>query len=553
MIHLCAGFAGCHTPPFLLASRHRNLHHLDPSSHLFRIESEIMYRPRPSLEEFRRLAQQGNLIPVMADFYADLETPVSAYVRLSEHGPAFLFESVEGGENVSRYSFLGYKPRRIFASSEKTTRITEKDGTIREVPTPADPLKLIEEEIASFRPVAVEDAPPFVGGAVGFLSYEYIHRIEPTVPRAEKDELDCPVLYYAMVDSLVVFDRAHQKILLCATVAIGEDENPDEAYARALTELDELDSALSQPLSRQLQPVPGEPAFSVPPGNFERAEFESAVAECREYIHAGDVVQVVLSQRFKKPYGRTPVDLYRTLRTVNPSPYMFLLDTGDFAVVGASPEVHVRLTGDLVEIRPIAGTRPRGKNAASDLEMEKDLLADPKERAEHLMLVDLARNDIGRVCSPGSVHVPDYMAIERYSHVMHIVSQVEGKLSTGKDAFDLMRATFPAGTVSGAPKVRAMQIISEKEQTTRGPYSGALGYFSYDGNLDSCIAIRSALIKDGEVHVQSGAGLVADSVPANEFEETVNKARGLLKAVAISEIVPNDRHYRRKTQPNSKE
>ncbi len=500
-----------------------------------------MYQPRPSREEFRRLARKGNLIPVMADFFADFETPVSAYVRLSESGPAFLFESVEGGENVSRFSFLGYKPRKIFESGEEWTRITERDGSVREIPTPDDPLRLVEDEIARFTPVAVEGSPPFVGGAVGFLAYEYIHRVEPTVPRAEKDELGCPILYYAMVDSLVVFDRAHQKILLCATVSIGEEEDPDKAYERALAELDELDRTLAKPISSPLQPVPPEPDFTVPPGNFERAEFETAVTECREYIHAGDVVQVVLSQRFRKSYDRTPVDLYRTLRTVNPSPYMFLLDTGDFAVVGASPEVHVRLTGDLVEIRPIAGTRPRGKDATTDLEMEKDLLADPKERAEHLMLVDLARNDIGRVCTAGSVHVPDYMAIERYSHVMHIVSQVEGELSADRNAFDLMRATFPAGTVSGAPKVRAMQIIAEKERTTRGPYSGALGYFSYDGNLDSCIAIRSALIQRGEVHVQSGAGLVADSVPAKEFEETVNKARGLLKAVAISEIVENDR------------
>jgi len=503
-----------------------------------------MFRPRPSREEFRTLARKGNLIPVMADFYADFETPVSVYVRLAASRPAFLFESVEGGETVSRFSFIGYKPRKIFESREKQTRITERDGTVTEIPTPDDPLTMIEEEMERFEPVAVPDAPPFVGGAVGFLSYEYIHRVEPSVPKAEKDELDCPILYYAMVDSMVVFDRAHQRILLCSSVAIDEGEDLDAAYDRAIRELDEMDRLLAQPISSPLRPVPGEPSFMVPPGNFERSAFERAVSECREYVHAGDIVQVVLSQRFAKPYDRSPVDLYRILRTVNPSPYMFLLDTGDFAVVGASPEVHVRLTGDLVEIRPIAGTRPRGEDPATDLRMEEDLLADPKEKAEHLMLVDLARNDIGRVCRAGSVHVPDFMSIERYSHVMHIVSQVEGRIAEEKNAFDLMRATFPAGTVSGAPKVRAMQIIAEKEKTTRGPYSGALGYFSYDGNLDSCIAIRSALIKDGLIHVQSGAGLVADSVPASEFDETVNKARGLLKAVAISEIMPDDRDTR---------
>jgi len=499
-----------------------------------------MFIPRPSREEFRLLARKGNLIPVLADFFADLETPVSAYAKLAASRPAFLFESVEGGENASRYSFLGCNPRKVFEAREETTVIRERGGRVREIPTPADPLRLIEEEIALFRPVEIEGLPPFVGGAVGFLSYEYIHRIEPTVPRAAEDHLDCPLLYYAMIDSLVIFDRAHQKLLLCATVAVGGGEDPDAAYDRAVAELRTLAGLLAAPTPGSLRPVPAEPAFAVPPGNFERAAFERAVEECREYVRAGDVVQVVLSQRFRKEYRHSPTDLYRTLRTINPSPYMFILETEDFAVVGASPEVHVRLTGDRVEIRPIAGTRPRGKDSAADLALEEDLLADPKECAEHLMLVDLARNDIGRVCEPGSVHVPDFMSIERYSHVMHIVSQVEGRLGAGANAFDLMRATFPAGTVSGAPKVRAMQIIAQKEGTTRGPYSGALGYFSYDGNHDSCIAIRSALIRDGEVFVQSGAGLVADSVPAGEFEETVNKARGLLKAVAISEIVEDE-------------
>tara|TARA_R100000027_G_scaffold59418_1_gene49737 strand:- start:3955 stop:5490 length:1536 start_codon:yes stop_codon:yes gene_type:complete len=499
-----------------------------------------MFIPRPSREEFCQLAKQGNLIPVLADFFADLETPVSAYAKLSGSRPAFLFESVEGGENASRFSFLGCNPRRVYEANETTTRITERNGDFREIPTPQDPLTLIEEEIARFKPVEIEGAPPFVGGAVGFIPYEYIHRIEPTVPRAQEDTLNCPILYYAMIDSLVIFDRAHQKLLLCATVAIDEGEDPNAAYDRALAELSDLSKLLSAPTPASLRPVPSEPTFSVPHGNFERVDFENAVTECREYIHGGDVVQVVLSQRFEKEYKHTPIDLYRTLRTINPSPYMFILETENFALVGASPEVHVRLTGSKVEIRPIAGTRPRGKNQAEDLRMEEDLLADPKERAEHLMLVDLARNDIGRVCTPGSVHVPDYMAIERYSHVMHIVSQVEGEISPDHNAFDLLRSTFPAGTVSGAPKVRAMQIISEKEGTARGPYSGALGYFSYDGNHDSCIAIRSAIIQGGKVIVQSGAGLVADSVPANEFDETINKARGLLKAVAISEIVEDE-------------
>ncbi|MEM0965431.1 MAG: anthranilate synthase component I [Verrucomicrobiota bacterium] len=499
-----------------------------------------MFIPRPSREEFRKLTSQGNLIPVLADFFADWETPVSVYAKLSGSKPAFLLESVEGGENASRYCFIGCNPRKIFESKEETTIIRERDGSERTIPTPKDPLSLIEEEIARFDPVVLEGLPPFVGGAVGFLSYEYIHRIEPTVPRAEEDVLGTPVSYYAMIDSLVIFDRAHQKLQLCASVIVGENEDPDSAYDRALGEIRAMATLLEAPAPKALRSVPDKTDIPVPKGNFEQATFEQAVSDCREYVHAGDVVQVVLSQRFEKKYQHTPIDLYRTLRTINPSPYMFILETENFALVGASPEVHVRLTGDRVEIRPIAGTRPRGKSSEEDMQMEEDLLADPKERAEHLMLVDLARNDIGRVCKAGSVHVPDFMTIERYSHVMHIVSQVEGRISPDRTAFDLLRATFPAGTVSGAPKVRAMQIIAEKEKTTRGPYSGALGYFSYDGNHDSCIAIRSALIQSGKVFVQSGAGLVADSVPKTEFEETINKARGLLKAVEISEIVHDE-------------
>lgn len=488
----------------------------------------------PNREDFRQLAKKGNLVPVIADVFADFETPVSAYAKLSASKPSFLLESVEGGENLNRYSFLGCNPRRIYESYEDVTHIRERNGESRSIPTPPDPLSLIEEEISKYQPVTVNGAPLFLGGAVGFLGYEYIHRIEPTVPKSGEDRVGTPLMYYMMVDSVVVFDRAHQTLKLCAYASIGEDV--DQSYDAALKEIETLAEILSQPVPTPPRPVPTVQDVKVPPGNFSQAAFEKAVQECREYVHAGDVVQVVLSQRFEKTFKEKPIDLYRVLRTINPSPYMFLFETDNFGLVGASPEVHVRLTGDKVEIRPIAGTRPRGNTPEEDVAFEEDLLADPKEKAEHLMLVDLARNDIGRVCTAGSVHVPDFMAIERYSHVMHIVSQVEGQIADDKNAFDLMRATFPAGTVSGAPKVRAMQIISEKEKTSRGPYSGALGYFAYGGNHDSCIAIRSALIKDGKIYVQSGAGLVADSVPEKEFEETINKAKGLLKAVAISEI-----------------
>ena len=496
-----------------------------------------MMEIKPSPEEFFRLAAEGNVVPVYSDLMADFETPVSAYAKLRTTGPAYLFESVEGGENLYRYTFIGCRPRKIFACGPETTKIRESGKEEYEIPTPADPLSVIEKEMEAYRPVKLPDMPRFTGGAVGFLSYEYIHRIEPTVARAKEEEIPgIPVIYFMLVDSVLIFDRAKQTLRICVNAHVGGD--PATAYERAATEIREIYDILSQ--KRELSPTPlVEPkGIPVPTGNFEPDEFKGLVEKAKEYIRSGDVIQVVLSQRFSKPFRKSPLDLYRALRTVNPSPYMFLMEIGDFSVVGASPEVHVRLTDGLVEIRPIAGTRPRGKTLSEDLLQEKDLLADDKERAEHLMLVDLARNDIGRVCEYGSVHVPEFMVVERYSHVMHIVSQVEGTLQKERNAYDLMRATFPAGTVSGAPKIRAMQIISEMEGSQRGIYAGALGYFSYDGNLDSCITIRTALIKDGSIHVQSGAGLVADSVPENEYWETVNKANGMMKAVAMAEQIP---------------
>jgi anthranilate synthase component 1 len=336
-----------------------------------------------------------------------------------------------------------------------------------------------------------------------------------------------------MSDSLLIFDRAKQTLRLCVNAHVRGDIGT--AYDAAVTELNELYGLLKQP--RELAPAPLiEPAkIEVPPGNFTKTRFEDAVEQGKEYIRSGDIIQFVPSQRFSRPFTRPALDLYRALRTVNPSPYMFILETGDFSIVGASPEVHVRLTDGRVEIRPIAGTRKRGVSASEDTALEKELLADEKERAEHLMLVDLARNDIGRVCRYGSIRVPEFMVVERYSHVMHIVSQVEGDIAAERNAFDLMRATFPAGTVSGAPKIRAMQIIAEHEPTQRGFYAGALGYFGYDGNMDTCIMLRTALIKDGKLHIQAGAGVVSDSVPASEYQETISKASALFKAVAMAE------------------
>jgi len=471
----------------------------------------------PSREAFLQLSRKGNVVPVCTDLLADLETPVSAFAKLRGQGPAFLLESVEGGENVSRYSFIGCNPRKI----------------IKAAPGDGDPLKLLETELAGYRPVEIPGLPPFTGGAVGYLGYEYIHSVEPTVPLAAKDDLGVPVMWFMLCDSVLAFDRAHQTLRLIVNAHVGNDAGA--AYDAACTELRRMQAALAKPTPLASATLGDTGAVQVPAGNFTKTAFEKMVEDSKEFIRAGDIFQIVLSQRFSRQFAKTPLDLYRALRTVNPSPYMFLLDTGDFALVGASPEVHVRLTGRKVEIRPIAGTRPRGKTSAEDIALEKELLADDKERAEHLMLVDLARNDIGRVCAYGSVKVPEFMVIERYSHVMHIVSQVEGQLAPERSAFDLMRATFPAGTVSGAPKIRAMQLIAEKEGAQRGSYAGALGYFSYDGNLDSCITLRTALVKGGQVHIQAGAGVVADSVPAAEYQETLNKASALFKAITLAD------------------
>ncbi len=489
----------------------------------------------PSKAEFLELARAGNVVPVYADLMADFETPVSAYAKLRAHGPAYLLESVEGGERLSRYSFIGCRPRKVFSCGPESTLIQEQGRSAHRVPTPADPLSLVEAELKRFRPVRLPGLPRFTGGAVGYISYEYATRIEPTVPTASRDELGIPLVYFMLSDTLLIFDRAKQTLRLCVNAHIPEGAaGAATAWSRAEAELRELFELLKQTRSLAPAPLIEAPHVEVPVGNFTRADYEKLVESTKEYIRAGDIIQVVPSQRFVRPFAQTPLDLYRALRTVNPSPYTFILDTGDFALVGASPEVHVRLTDGLVEIRPIAGTRRRGATQEEDIALEKELLSDEKERAEHLMLVDLARNDIGRVCQFGSIHVPEYMFVERYSHVMHIVSQVEGRIAPDKTAFDLMRATFPAGTVSGAPKVRAMQIIAEKEPVQRGFYAGALGYFGYDGNLDSCITLRTALLKDGKIYIQAGGGVVADSDPSAEYQETINKAGALLKAAEIA-------------------
>jgi anthranilate synthase component 1 len=495
----------------------------------------------PSLDEFLSLAQKGNLVPVTRKLLADLETPVSAYFKIRGQGESFLFESVEGGEHLGRYSFVGCNPRAIVRQTGEKVEYIQEGKVLESVMlSPAegavrDGLAVIEKILKRYRPVTLPDLPRFTGGAVGFIGYEYIHDIEPVVPRPPRDDLGTPALYFLIADELLIFDRVNQTLTVLVNAIIDDFASPAEAYENAVAEIERLISLLEQPTEYTPISVPKEVPQIPFESNMPKEKFLANVLKAKEYIVSGDIIQVVGSQRFSTAVKASPLDIYRAARSINPSPYMFLLELNGFSLVGASPEIHVRCEDHEVEIRPIAGTRPRGKTPAEDLQNEKDLLADPKERAEHVMLVDLARNDIGRVCEFGSVQVKDLMTIERYSHVMHIVSQVEGRLRQDRTPYDLMRATFPAGTLSGAPKIRAMQIISELEQTARGPYGGCVGYFSFNGNLDCCITIRTALLKDGKAYVQAGGGWVNDSIPELEFQETVNKSKAMLKAIALAE------------------
>jgi anthranilate synthase component 1 len=506
----------------------------------------------PTLDEFLKLAAQGNVIPVTRRLLADIETPLSAYRKIRGQGESFLFESVEGGEHLGRYSFVGCNPRAVIKQTGHRVEVIENGRVVetfvigrdalprvqadRQVsPTVKDGLEVVERVMKKYRAVRLPGLPRFTGGAIGLIGYEFIHDVEPVVPRPPNDELQTPTMVFLIADQLLIFDRVAQTITVLVNAFLDSAADPAEVYEDAVGEIERLVSLLEQPSEHHPVSLPDE----VPPVLFEsnvaKEKFSANVLKSKEYITAGDIIQVVGSQRFSTPVKASPIDVYRAVRSVNPSPYMFLLELDGFSLVGASPEIHVRCEDGRVEIRPIAGTRRRGKTDAEDAALEKELLADPKERAEHVMLVDLARNDIGRVCDFGSVQVKDLMVIERYSHVMHIVSEVVGKLSADKTLYDLMRATFPAGTVSGAPKIRAMQIISELEQTTRGPYGGCVGYFSFNGNLDTCITIRTALLKDGQAYVQAGGGWVNDSTPEGEFQETVNKSMAMRKAVAMAE------------------
>ena len=500
----------------------------------------------PTFQEFKQLAGQGNLIPVTRRLLADFETPLSAYRKIRGQGESFLFESVEGGEHLGRYSFVGCNPRAIIRQVNDRVEVLENGRVVQEYVVaraggPAsdrevrDGLVVVERVLESYRPVALPTLPRFTGGAVGFIGYEFIHDVEPVVPRPARDELGTPTMYFLIADELLIFDHVSQTISVLVNAIVEPGADLAACYEAAVDEVERLVSLLEQPSEHVPASVPDE----VPPipfqSNIVPEAFHANVVKAKQYITSGDIIQVVGSQRFSTPVTAPPLDIYRAVRSINPSPYMFLLELDGFSLVGASPEIHVRCESRQVEIRPIAGTRPRGKTAEEDQANERELLGDPKERAEHVMLVDLARNDLGRVCDYGTVVVEDLMVIERYSHVMHIVSEVRGCLSSGKTVFDLMRATFPAGTLTGAPKVRAMQIIAELEQTRRGPYGGCVGYFSFSGNLDCCITIRTALLKGGKAYVQAGGGWVNDSTPEAEFQETVNKAKAMLKAVALAE------------------
>jgi anthranilate synthase component 1 len=496
---------------------------------------------QPSLSQVEQLAGQGNLIPVYRELPADLETPVSVYLKLQDEGPSFLLESISGGERVARYSFIGVRPR-VLLSAVGERAVLGGNGHERSVPLrgEADPLTVLKAEMASFTPVSIPDLPRFSGGAVGFLSYDAVRRFE-RLPATAGDALGMPEAAFMLADTLVAFDHARQRLLIIANARLEGDVGAGAAYRRATARIDEIAARLRAPIPQFSLPSP---AGDAPPltSNFSQAEFEAMVRQAKDYIAAGDIFQVVLSQRLSRRTSAHPFAIYRALRRVNPSPYMVFmrfpggLGAPPLHVIAASPEMHVRLESGVAEVRPIAGTRPRGKSAAEDAALGEELLADEKERAEHVMLVDLGRNDLGRVCDYGSVHVEEMMAVERYSHVMHIVSDVRGRLAAGRDAFDLLRATFPAGTVSGAPKVRAMEIIEALEGTRRGLYAGVIGYIGYDGTMDSCIAIRTIAMQGDTIHIQAGAGIVADSDPAREYEESLNKARALAEAVRRAEV-----------------
>jgi anthranilate synthase component 1 len=483
----------------------------------FIFTSEVPDMYYPGLEEIKKAGQDANLVPIYREIVADLETPVSAFLKIRGSGYSFLLESVEGGERLARYSFIGTDPYRVI-------KIDSEDKT--------DPLSAVAIELGKYKLAPVDGLPQFTGGAVGYLGYEAVTRFEE-LPSPEKDNLNIPLALFLLTDSMLIFDHVTHKIKVVSHVNLDGDIAAN--YRQATDRIDSLVRKLQEPLQYTgVRPLALNSKREFV-SNFSRPGFEEAVGKIKEYIAAGEAIQVVLSQRLSRPTTAAPFEIYRALRTINPSPYMFYLDFSDFQLIGASPEILVRVEERTVVTRPLAGTRPRGKDPGEDARLEQELRHDEKERAEHIMLVDLGRNDIGRVSVPGTVIVSELMEVERYSHVMHLVTNVQGKLCNGMTAFDALRACFPAGTVSGAPKVRAMEIIAEFEPEKRGAYAGAAGYFSFSGNMDMAIAIRTIVLKNGIARVQAGGGIVYDSVSEREYQESMNKAQATLKAIEQAE------------------
>jgi len=485
----------------------------------------------PILEKYLALSQEFDLVPVYRRLLSDHLTPVSAFRMLDDgHSPACLFESVIGGEKIGRYSFIAIGPRSRVVAFRNEVEWHHDGQCVKQ--SVEDPLAFLREKLGSLSVASLPDLPPFVGGAIGYAAYDVVRYVE-SLPNAPQDDRHLPDLDFGFYDLLVVFDNVNKTVMVLNLVSKPAGGNESEAYEEAVRRINDV-------TTRLCQSVPALPASDIvlglapsirPKSNFTQAEFETAVEKCREYIQAGDIFQVVLSQRFEIEVDCEPLEVYRSLRVINPSPFMFLVRTPHCTLVGSSPEVMSRVVDRVATVRPLAGTRPRGKNAEEDEKLARELLADPKERAEHVMLVDLGRNDIGRVAKFGSVRLSDLMVVEHYSHVMHISSNVTGVLRDDMDAMDAFKACLPAGTVSGAPKVRAMEIIDELEPTRRGPYAGAVGYFDYRGNMDTCITLRTMVMCNGKIYIQAGAGLVADSDATSEYEETVNKAKALLRAV----------------------
>lgn len=488
----------------------------------------------PNYSEFESLAKRGNLIPVYRELDADLETPISVYLKLRGEGESFLFESVEGGEQLARYSFLGVNPDRVI--SLRGDRVTIREhARIESYPIGGrDPLDLLRSFIAPYCAVPIPGLPRFVGGAVGFLSYDVVRSFE-RLPDTAQNQLDLPDATFLLIDNLIAFDHVKHRALVIANAHV--NGNARRAYADAIGRIENIIAGLNRPVPLRV-PVPIQNGRLLDSA-VNPQQFEQLVERAKDHIAGGDIFQVVLSQRFCRETSADPFSTYRALRRLNPSPYMFFLDFGEMQLIGSSPEVLVRLEDGVAQLNPIAGTRPRGVDAAEDAQLERELRDDPKERAEHVMLVDLGRNDLGRVCEFGSIKIPDYMKVEKYSHVMHLVSRVVGDLHPELDAFDLLRATFPAGTVSGAPKIRAMEIIEELEGVRRGPYAGAVGYWGFPaegkGNMDFCITIRTIVQRGSKAYIQAGAGIVADSDPQREYHECVNKARALAEAIKMAE------------------